>query len=70
MNIKIYRASDFTRKIEYDPVEVEVVDLMDIANKYGHCDTGEVITVVDADTEAQDFSIELFGQLKGNSINY
>ena len=61
MNIKIFRASDFTRKVEYEPVEVEALDLIDIANKYGHCDTGEVITVVDADKD------ELLGRVGWNS---
>lgn len=51
MKIKIFRASDFTRGVEYDPIEVEKLDLMDIADKYGHADNGELISVVDADTE-------------------
>ena len=61
MNIKVVRASDFARKVEYLPEEVEKLDLIDIANRYGHADTGELISVLDADTD------ELLGTVGWNN---
>jgi hypothetical protein len=61
MKIKIFRASDFTRKVEYDPIEIEKLDLLDIATRFGHADSGELITVVNADND------ELLGRVGWDS---
>ena len=61
MRIKVFRASDYTRRVEYEPEEIDKVDLKEIAYRYGHAESGELISVVNADTD------ELIGRVGWNS---
>ena len=54
MKIIITRASDSSKKVKYDPEEVEKVDLKDIVKRYGRCQFGEVIYVLDATANLED----------------
>lgn len=50
--VKIIRVSDQTRKVEYEPFEIDIIDKKAIVNDYGRCDRGEVIYVeIDGELE-------------------
>ena len=43
MKVTIIRVSELSRKVEYEPVEMGSIDKKEIIDRFGRCETGEIL---------------------------